>query len=258
MSNGIAFAPVLLAAANSAAQTKAVSGEKELDLGINALLEYKAFGQTLYITNTHIAIILVMLTLIIFALIANRAIKRANPEEAPGAFLNVVEMLVEAVDGLTISSMGEKHGYKFANYIGTLFAFIFLSNISGLFGLRPPTADFGVTLSLGLITFVMIHYNGFKYQKIGHVTGLFKPLLLSPINIIGEIATPISISLRLFGNVMAGTLMMALLYGLLPWFTTLVWPAGLHAYFDVFSGAIQSYVFCMLTMVYISDTFVDE
>jgi len=258
VSNGIAFAPVLLTAANAAAGTTPGKAEKELDLGINALLRYRLFGQDLYITNTHISIFLVMLTLIIFAFIANRAIRKANPDEAPGAFLNVIELIVEAVDNLTNSSMGEKHGYKFANYIGTLFAFIFLANISGLFGLRPPTADYGVTLSLGLITFVMIHYNGFKYQKIGHVTGLFKPLLLSPINIIGEIATPISISLRLFGNVMAGTLMMALLYGLLPWFTVLVWPAALHAYFDVFSGAIQSYVFCMLTMVYISDTFGDE
>jgi F-type H+-transporting ATPase subunit a len=90
-----------------------------------------------------------------------------------------------------------------------------------------------------------------------HITNLFKPVLLSPINIIGEFATPISMSLRLFGNILAGTTMMGLLYGLVPWFLTLAWPGVLHAYLDVFSGCIQTYVFCMLTMVFIADTFED-
>lgn len=254
MNGCMALTPMFLAAQT----TEAAEASQELDLGINGFHQYQLFGQDLYITNTHIAIFLVMLTLIIFALIANRVIKKADPYKAPGAFLNVIELLVESVDNLTNTNMGEKHGYKFANYIGTLFAFIFLSNISGLFGLRPPTADYSTTLCLGLITFVMIWYNGFKYQKFGQITKLFDPVLLTPINIIGEIATPISISLRLFGNVMSGTLMLALIYGLIPKVLTLVWPAFLHAYFDLFSGAIQSYVFCMLTMVYISDTFGEE
>lgn len=208
----------------------------------------------LNLTTTHIAIILVMATLIVFALFANRAIKRADPEKAPGTFLNIIELMVESVDNLTHANMGER-GQAFSNYIGTLFAFILISNISGLFGLRPPTADYSTTFALAIITFVLIHYNGFKYQKMKHITNLFKPVILSPINIIGEIATPISMSLRLFGNIMAGTTMMGLLYGLIPWFLTLAWPGVLHAYLDVFSGCIQTYVFCMLTMVFISNTF---
>ena len=117
------------------------------------------------------------------------------------------------------------------------------------------------TLSLALITFVLIHYNGFKYEKAGHVTKLFQPVLLTPINIIGEIATPLSMSLRLFGNVLSGTVMMGLIYGLLPKLLQLfIWPVfgALHAYFDVFSGAIQTYVFCMLTMTFIAQTFGEE
>lgn len=257
MNSWMAVRPIVLAASTAASETKK-SGGSDLDFGINGFHQYQLFGQDLYITNTHIAIFIVMLTLIVFAIIANVAIRRADPKKAPGPFLNIVEMLVEAVDNLTRSSMGDKHAHKFSNWIGTLFAFIFLSNISGLFGLRPPTADYGTTLCLGLITFFMIHYNGFKYQKIGHVTQLFKPAILAPINIIGEIATPVSLSLRLFGNVMSGTLMLGLVYGLIPWFLTLAWPAFLHVYFDLFSGAIQSYVFCMLTMVFISDTFGEE
>ena len=250
MGPGSVFRTVVLTASDS-----------EITFGVDGLLKYELFGQELWITNTHISLLLVVLTLTIFALFANRAIKKADPNEVPGTFLNIVECLVETVDNLTRANMGEKHGWKFSNYIGTLFAFLLVANLSGLLGLRPPTADYGVTLGLALITFVLIHYNGFKYEKAGHVGKLFQPLLLTPINIIGEIATPLSMSLRLFGNILSGTVMMGLLYGLLPKLLQFfIWPVfgGLHAYFDVFSGAIQSYVFCMLTMVFISQCFGEE
>lgn len=237
------------------------AGGNEITFGVDGLLKYEVFGVELWITDTHVALLLVVLTLTVFALFANRAIRKANPDEVPGTFLNIVEYLVEAVDNLTRTNMGEKHGWKFSNYIGTLFAFLIVANLSGLFGLRPPTADYGVTLGLALITFVLIHYNGFKYEKAGHIGKLFQPVLLTPINIIGEIATPLSMSLRLFGNILSGTVMMGLLYGLLPKLLQFfIWPifGGLHAYFDVFSGLIQSYVFCMLTMVFISQCFGEE
>ena len=239
----------------------AAESEGKITFGVDGLFKYEVFGQELWITNTHVSLLLVVLTLTIFALFANRAIKKADPNEVPGMFLNIIEYLVELVDGLTRNNMGDKHFSKFSNYIGTLFSFLLVANLSGLFGLRPPTADYGVTLGLALITFVMIHYNGFKYEKAGHVTKLFQPVLLTPINIIGEIATPMSMSLRLFGNILSGTVMMGLLYGLLPKLLQFfIWPVfgGLHAYFDVFSGAIQSYVFCMLTMVFISQCFGEE
>ncbi len=242
---GLALAPMLSA---------------DLNIGVDGYLEYEVFGQKLYLTDTHICLVLVILTLVIFGLFANRAIKRADPYKAPGTFLCIVEYLVTLADNMVIDSMGKKHGPKFANYIGTLFAFILLSNISGLFGLRPPTADYGVTLALGMITFLLIHYNGFKYQKLGHITGLFKPIpILFPINLVGEIANPLSISLRLFGNVLSGTVMMAVVYALVPKVLLMFgWTSFLHIYFDVFSGAIQTYVFCMLSMVYISDAIGEE
>lgn len=81
---------------------------------------------------------------------------------------------------------------KYRNYIGSIFIFIFVSNISGLFGLRPPTADYGVTLPLGIITFCIIQYNNVKYNKFGAFTDLFKPIpILFPINLIGEIASAV-------------------------------------------------------------------
>ena len=127
-------------------------------------------------------------------------------------------------------------------------------NLSGLFGLRPPTADYGVTLPLALITFVMIQYQGIKWQKWGKLKGLFEPIFVFfPVNLISEFATPISLSLRLFANILSGTMMMALIYGLLPKLALLIWPAALHAYLDVFAGVLQAYVFAMLTMVFIAN-----
>ena len=148
--------------------------------------------------------------------------------------------------------MGE-NSRKFKNYISTIFLFILFSNISGLFGLRPPTADYGTTLAMALITFTMITFCKFKYQKVkGVLQGLCDPWpFWAPINIIGDLAVPVSLSLRLFANVLSGTVIMALIYGLLAKIA-IAWPAALHVYFDLFSGAIQTYVFCMLTMTYVN------
>lgn len=236
---GYGMMPMLLAA------------DKEVDFSIHHLIGYQFMGQTVYITTSHVCMILIMATIMIFAVVARKKILHA--EEVPTGLQNVVELAVETLEGFVNSSMG-KNGRKYICYVGTLFLYILLSNISGLFGLRPPTADYGTTFSLALITFVMIQYNNLKYNKIGAFTGLFQPIwFLFPINLIGEIATPVSMSLRLFGNVMAGTVMMALYYGLLPLFAKIGIPAFLHVYFDLFSGAIQAYVFSMLTMVFITD-----
>ena len=155
------------------------------------------------------------------------------------------------------------HAPAFSNYISTIFIFILFSNICGLFGLRPPTADYGTTFALAVITFFMIQITKIRHNSAKHIwTDMCSPLppwfpLWLPINIISEIAVPISLSLRLFANVLSGTVMMALVYGLLGKIAY-VWPAVLHVYFDLFSGAIQTYVFCMLTMTYITQAFGDE
>ena len=173
-----------------------------------------------------------------------------------------MELLVEFLDGIIHGTMG-KNAPKFRNYIGTIFIFIFVSNISGLLGLRPPTADYGVTLPLGIITFTIIWFNKLKHNKPKTLwVDMCSPLppwlpIWLPINLISEIAVPISLSLRLFANVLSGTVIMALVYGLIGKLA-LIWPAALHVYLDLFSGAIQTYVFCMLTMTYISQNYETE
>lgn len=220
---------------------------------IKLLKEIKIGGTTVYITSTHVCMAIISLVIIAFALIVNRKIKSVDESDTPGMLQNIAELLVETISNMVKGIMGTNAG-KFVNYIITLFVFVLLCNISGLFGLRPPTADYGITLPLGLITFVLIHYNGIKKNKSKHFTDLFKPNpILFPINLIGEIAVPLSLSVRLFGNVMSGTVLMGLIYGLLPRLVTIAIPSVLHVYFDIFSGCIQAYVICMLTMVYIND-----
>ena len=226
-----------------------LSGGTEVDFMIHGVFSYELFGQTVWITRTHVCVLIVMLIIMAFCLFANRAIKRAS--EVPGTFQNVVEIVVEMLDGMIGGVMG-KYAVNFRNYIGTIFIFILISNISGLLGLRPPTADYGVT-------FVLIHFNKFKHQKVsGVIKGLCSPWpIWAPINIISDLAVPVSLSLRLFANILSGTAIMALIYALLNK-VALMWPAALHVYFDLFSGAIQTYVFCMLTMTYITDACTTE
>lgn len=228
----------------------------EADYSIHGLASFEFAGQQLWITTTHVSQLIVTAAIIVIALLVRRRFK--NAEELPGAFQCICEAVVEMLDNMVIGNMG-KRGRKYANYIITLFLFILISNISGVFGLRSPTADYGVTLMLALITFVMIHYNGIRYQKMDYWKGYLDPFpIFLPVNIISEAATPVSMSLRLFANMLSGTIIMALWYGMMPWFTKIGIPAALHVYFDLFSGAIQTYVFAMLTMIFVSQRFPEE
>ena len=233
-----------------------LSADNEVDFMIHGIFQYSFFGHPVWITTTHVCCLIVLLSLMLFGFLAGRKMKHA--EEVPGGFQNVIELIVEMLDGMVDGTMG-KNGVNFRNYIGTIFIFILVSNLSGLLGLRPPTADYGTTLPLGLMTFTLIFFNKIKYQKVsGFLKGLCDPWVFwAPINVIGDLAVPISISLRLFANILSGTVMMALIYGLLSKIA-IIWPAALHVYFDMFSGAIQTYVFCMLTMTYISDAMTTE
>ncbi len=223
----------------------------EPDFMIHGVLKYHAFGQELWITTTTIGAWIITLTLLLIGFLASRKLKTAT--DVPGAFQNMLEYAMEMLDNMANGILGG-NARRFVNYIGTIFLFILFCNLSGLFGLRAPTGDFGVTFLLGMFTFFIVNYQGIKNRGVGHVTSLFQPIpILFPINVIGEIANPISISLRLFANLLSGIIIMGLWYGMMPWFAKIGIPAALHVYCDLFSGCIQTYVFCMLTMVYIND-----
>lgn len=205
------------------------------------------------IPETITSLWLIAILLSIFALYVNKRVKEANAEEVPSKFMNVIEMIVEMIEGLVLNTMGSEN-MKFAPFIFSLMVFLSVANLFGLTGFATPTSDYSVTLSLALVTFTLVQYLSIKTNGgiFGYLKSFFQPYpLLSPLNIIGELANPVSLSFRLFGNIMSGGLIMTLMYSFLGYFTPLIAPP-FHAYFDVFSGLLQAFIFTMLTMVFIA------
>ncbi len=234
-----------------------------MDIGIHHVATIKLFGLEIWITESMVNVWLIGLVLIAIAIGIRIVLKRA--QEIPSGVQNVIEWIVEMLDNFTVSTMGEK-GRKFSSFYGCMFVFILFSNLLGLLVgpqfnngelsigfLRPPTADAAVTFALALITFFMVQGYGIKVKGVGKwAKGLTEPLWpMTPLNIIGELANPVSLSFRLFGNILGGTIIMTLYYNL-PWYALLGVPAALHAYFDVFAGVLQAFIFVMLSMTFVS------
>lgn len=211
------------------------------------------------ITETVTSTWIIMAFLIGFSYFATRKF-----DKIPKGLQNTIEVIVDGIYALTGQSMGDGKVKAFGPYMGTLMIFLVFANLAGLLGLRPPTADLNTTFALAAITFIMIHGNGIRKKGIGsYFKGFLDPIpIMLPINLVGELATPISLSFRLFGNIVGGLIIMNLLYGALsalglkfgidiPIFMTAI-PAPLHIYFDVFAGVLQSFIFTMLTMVFVS------
>jgi len=189
--------------------------------------------------------------LILFAIIVRIKVTRFN--EIPTGFQNVVEALVEVFENYLRSTAGDKLMFL-GSWFFTVFVFVLVSNLGGVFpGFRPPTADWSMTVALAIVTFVLIQVVGIKFRKGEYLASFFKPMFLFfPINLIGELARPISISFRLFGNMLAGLIMMSLLYSMAPLVFRFVVPAALHVYFDVFAGVLQTYIFVTLSLSFIA------
>lgn len=183
----------------------------------------------------------------------------------------IAEELVKMLNGFVVGTMGEKHA-KFAPYIGTLFIMSMAGSISSLFGVRPYTADLSVTLGWALVTFVMVQFSKIKTNGfLGYLKGFLDPVpFMLPINLVGEIANPISMSFRHFGNIAAGMVITSLIYGALASLSAVVLrfipitfinsipifqlgvPAILSIYFDLFTSFLQAYIITMLTMVFVA------
>ena len=218
-------------------------------------------GSQYHLHDSVFNIVLVAIALLILGLFVKRAVKKADYKKKPTGLLHIMEIYIEAISSLVDQTMG-KGMRGFVPYMGTLLILLISSNLLGLIGLTPPTSDYNVTAGLAMITFFMIHFFGIKSKVIGeYVKGYFEPMpFLFPINFIGEIATPISLSFRLFGNILSGMIIMELVHSALSKISVALVPisAVLHAYFDVFSGLLQAFVFTMLTMVYVGLAFPEQ
>ena len=220
----------------------------DIDIKVHAIL--KIGGIEVWITDTVISTWIIMGVLIAFAIVVR--VRVSGFKDVPTGFQNVVEALVEVFDNYVRTTVGDKLMFL-GNWFFTVFVFVLISNISGVIpGIRPPTADWSLTLALAIVTFVLIHAMGVRYRKSEYVKSFFQPMFLFfPINVIGELARPISISFRLFGNILAGLIMMSLLYSMAPLVARFVFPAALHVYFDLFAGVLQTYIFVTLSLSFI-------
>lgn len=190
-----------------------------------------------------------------------------NMKPVPSKKQVVAEMMVNTVNNLVDSTMGKNHR-NFAPYIAALFSFSALGSLISMFGLRPMTADINVTATWALITFAMITFEKFKHNgPLGYLKSFTEPVfVMTPLNLISEVATPLSLALRHFGNIAGGMIITELLYQGLGFVSGLLHlkfsylsvfqvgiPAVLSVYFDLFSGFMQAFIFIMLTMAYVGD-----
>lgn len=185
--------------------------------------------------------------MLVFGFLATRSRSRL-----PGPFQVLGELFVSQLYALTEDALDKERGKAYRPLICALFMFLLFCNWMGLFPhLHEPTKDLNTPLSLGLMGFVIAHYAGIKQKGLKEYTrAYFQPIFfMAPLNIIGELSKVISISFRLFGNIMGGSIIVLVVSHLV---FSLVLPPFLNAFFVIFIGAIQAFVFTMLTLVYIS------
>ncbi len=236
-----------------------------LSHGAKIYFKIPFFGTYINITQTAVTLTAVTVILIIAAYFLGR-----NLTKRPGRMQVITEKLVSMLYGMVEDTMG-KHNMKYAPYIGALF----LSSICGtLIGMtqifRSSTADLSVTAAWALVTSGMVWYSNIKQNGFFNwLKGFTEPIfIMTPMNIISEIAQPISMAFRHFGNVAGGGILTALVYNVLAAASALLFgwlpgflaeipflaagiPAFLSIYFDLFSGFVQALVFSLLTMVYV-------
>jgi len=190
---------------------------------------------------------IVMAILIIFGFLATKKLGLI-----PNPFQVVGELFVSIFRGLVVDALGEDRADKYFPLIAALFMFLLLSNWLGIIPkLSEPTKDLNTPLSLGIMGFFIAHYSGIKAKGLKvYLQGYMEPIFfMAPLNIISELSKVVSISFRLYGNIMGGAIIILVVSYLV---FNLILPPVLVCFFGLFVGTIQAFVFTMLTLVYIS------
>ena len=215
--------------------------------------------------NIHIVIqpelvfsLIIMTILSIFFVLVGRKVKFADTTKRPKGVVLVCETGVKMIQDYMETLMPSKFSKNYYPYFAMMFIYIFISNISGLFGFEAPTSNYSITLAITIITFTLIQYNALKTKG---VFTYIKDIIWPPTNILGTLAPLISLSMRLFGNIVAGSILLSLIYSFTGYLSQYVINFNFlgpviapifHAYFDVFAGFIQTLVFVTLSSILIS------
>lgn len=178
---------------------------------------------------------------------------RFDPDKPKNAFQNVMELSVEAMENFTKNTVGDYSG-ELAPYMYSVAVFMVLAAASELLGQRPPTSDLLVTLAMGIITFALINFYGIRKKGLsGRIKYLSSPTpLILPMKILSDIAVPVSLACRLFGNMLGGMIVMDLLKSVLGGYGAGI-PAVAGLYFNLFHPLIQTYIFVILSLTFINE-----
>jgi len=218
------------------------------DLGLIHQLLIKLNGHTMTFNLEAIAMAwIVIALLLVLGIYTTR--KRAVMPHSMQVF---GELIVSSLYKLTEDALDEQQARTYAPLITALFMFLLLSNWIGMVPhLHEPTKDLNTPLSLGIMGFAIAHYAGIKSKGFkAYAKEYFEPIFfMMPLNLIGELAKIVSISFRLFGNIMGGSIIILVVSYLT---YSIILPPFLNAFFGIFVGAVQAFVFTMLTVVYIS------
>jgi F-type H+-transporting ATPase subunit a len=231
------------------------------------LFNIKISRFTIPVSDTVVVMWIIMASLAVFAVIFTR-----NLKSVPSGKQNVVEFVVDFVNNLAKSMIGH-HWKPFAPYLGSVILFLALANSISLFNvipsgewlygitkvdffrhlpdLKPPTRDINVTACLAIMSILLVLFSGIWYKKpFGWLKGFIQPVpVVLPFKILDYFVRPLSLCLRLFGNILGAFIIMELLYIALPVFL----PAVFSVYFDIFDGLLQAYIFVFLTTLYIAE-----
>lgn len=202
--------------------------------------------------------LIIITVLSIFFILAGRKIKAADSTKRPTGIVLVCETGVKMIQDYMATLMPAQFSKNYYPYFAMMFIYIFISNISGLFGFEAPTSNYSITLAITIITFTLIQYNALKTKG---VFTYIKDIIWPPTNILGTLAPLISLSMRLFGNIVAGSILLSLIYSFTGYLSEYVINFNFlgpliapifHAYFDVFAGFIQTLVFVTLSSILIA------
>lgn len=189
---------------------------------------------------------IIIALLLVLSLIFTRNLKVENPSKIQLGVETVVTMLQNIVRG----SVGE-HGERYVPYLTTVLIYIGLANIFGIFGFKPPTKDMNVTVALAVMSIVLVQIAAIRSKGTkGWLKNFAEPVaIVTPINILELVIRPLSLCMRLFGNILGAFVVMKLIESVVP----VIVPTVFGLYFDFFDGFIQAYIFVFLSSLFIRE-----
>jgi F-type H+-transporting ATPase subunit a len=244
---------------------------KELTNAIqfHTMFNINIFGFSIPVTDTVVVTWIIMAFLVVFSIVITRKMKLV-----PEGKQNLAELIVDSMNSFSKDTIGH-HSKPYTPYLGSIMLFLIVANIASLFNIipstewlatlpglkffenvpelaiRPPTRDITVTACMAIISILIVIVSGIRYKGFrGWLKTFLEPIpIILPFKILEYFIRPLSLALRLFGNVLGGFIVMELINSVVPLFV----PPVLSLYFDLFDGALQAYVFVFLTSLYIGE-----